>query len=79
MYESEFIWKPSGDLLNTIVTGQPATDRVLGTTTFDYLVAHSEEAAIVNAAMTSASSVQLSSILTVYDFSRFERIVDVGG
>jgi hypothetical protein len=79
MLGSEFIWKPWGDLLQTIVTGQPAVNRVLGATTFDYLAAHPDDAAIVNAAMTSASSMQLSDILAAYDFSRFERIVDVGG
>ena len=76
---ADFIWKPWGDLWQTIVTGQPAFDRVLGATPLEYLAAHPDAAAIAAAAMTSASSVQLSDILAAYDFSRFERIVDVGG
>jgi O-methyltransferase domain/Dimerisation domain len=76
---ADFIWKPWGDLWQTIVTGQPAFERMLGAPPFEYLVAHPEEAAIGAAAMTSASSVQVSDILAAYDFSRFERIVDVGG
>jgi O-methyltransferase domain len=44
-----------------------------------YLATHPDEAAIAAAAMTSASSVQLSDILAACDFSHFERIVDVGG
>ncbi len=50
-----------------------------GAPPFEYLAAHPDEAAIANAAMTSGSSVQVSDILAAYDFSRFERIVDVGG
>jgi hypothetical protein len=79
MLGSDFIWKPWGELWQTIVTGQPAVDRVLGATILEYLAAHPDEAAIANAAMTSVSSVQLSDILAAYDFSRFERIVDVSG
>jgi O-methyltransferase domain/Dimerisation domain len=79
MLGSDFIWKPWGDLWQTIVTGQPAFDRVLGATVFEYLATHPDDAEIGNAAMTSMSSVELSDILAAYDFSRFERIVDVGG
>jgi hypothetical protein len=79
MLGAEFIWKPWGNLWQTIVTGQPAVERALGAAAFDYLATHPDEAAIVNAGMTSVSSVQLSDILAAYDFSRFEQIVDVGG
>jgi len=79
MLGSDAIWKPWGDLLQTIGTGQSVVERALGATIFGYLSAHPYDAAIVNAAMTSASSVQLPDILAAYDFSRFERIVDVGG
>jgi O-methyltransferase domain len=79
MMGSDFMWRPWGDLRETIVTGQPAFDRVFGARGWDYLATHPDDAAIFNAAMTSLSSVQLSDILAAYDFSRFERIVDVGG
>jgi O-methyltransferase domain/Dimerisation domain len=78
MIGSEVQWRPRGDLWQTIVTGEPAFDRVHGATAWEYLAAH-PDAAIGNAAMTSLSSVELSDILAAYDFSRFERIVDVGG
>jgi hypothetical protein len=76
---SEFNWRPWGDLGRTIATGQPAFDRVHGAGIGDYLIAHPDHAEIVNAAMTSFSSVELAEILAAYDFSRFDRIVDVGG
>jgi SAM-dependent methyltransferase len=50
-----------------------------GTSQFEYLAAHPDDAAIFNAAMTFLSSVDLPQILATYDFSHFERIVDVGG
>jgi methylase of polypeptide subunit release factors len=72
------MWRPWGDLRETIVTEQPAFDRVFGARGWDYLAPHPDDAAIFNAAISSLSSVQLSDILAAYDFSRFERIVDVG-
>jgi SAM-dependent methyltransferase len=79
LFGSEFIWRPWGDLRVTIATGQPAFNLVFGTTFFDYLAAHPDDAANFNAAMTSGSLVELPQILAAYDFSHFERIVDVGG
>jgi hypothetical protein len=79
MWGAEFIWRAWGGLWQTIVTGQPAFDRVHGATLWEHLAAHPDDAAIFNTAMTSLSSVELSHILAAYDFSHFERIVDVGG
>ena len=72
-------WKPWADLHETIMSGQTAFDRVFGATFFDYLTAHADDAAIFNAGMTASSSQASSAFLTAYDFSRFERIVDIGG
>jgi SAM-dependent methyltransferase len=71
-------WKPWGDLYDTIRTGEVAFDRMHGTSFFDYLAKHPDDAAVFDAAM--SSFVQLiPGILAAYDFSRFERVVDVGG
>jgi SAM-dependent methyltransferase len=79
MFGSAFFWKPWGELCEAVLTGQPAFDRVYGVSLFDYLSTHSEDAAIFNDAMTSTSARDVSAILAAYDFSRFERIIDVGG
>jgi hypothetical protein len=79
LFGSRFIWEPFAELSTTIATGEPAFHRVFGASAFEYLAAHPEDAAIFNAAMTSVSSVELPSVITAYDFSEFERIVDVGG
>jgi SAM-dependent methyltransferase len=79
MHGSAFFWKPWGALCEAIVTGPPAFNRVFGASLFDYLSTHPEDAAIFNEAMTSISARDIPTILAAYDFSRFERVVDVGG
>jgi hypothetical protein len=76
---SDFCWRPYGALSETIRTGQPAFNHVFGTSFFEYLGTHPEDASAFDAAMTSLSSRDIAPILAAYDFSKFERIVDVGG
>ena len=71
-----WIWRPWGDLGHSVLTGEPAFNSVHGTSFFDYLSSHSDDAATFNAAMTA---LPVAEILAAYDFGRFERIVDVGG
>ena len=79
MYGSSTFWRSWGDLYQTILTGEPAFDRIYGESHYDYLRTHPDDAAIFNAAMSSGAPLALSAIPTAYDFSQFERIVDVGG
>jgi len=78
MLGAHFVWEPSGALEETVRTGQPSFERVYGAPFFDYLAGHSEDAAVFNAAMSSSPG-YLAAIVGAYDFSKFERIVDVGG
>jgi len=78
MLGAHFVWKPCGALEETVRTGQPSFERVYGAPFFEYLAGHSDDAAVFNAAM-SSSPEHLAAIAGAYDFSKFERIVDVGG
>jgi O-methyltransferase domain/Dimerisation domain len=78
MLGAHFVWKPSGALEETVRTGQPSFERVYGAPFFEYLAGHSDDAAVFNAAMSSSPD-YLAAIVGAYDFSKFERIVDVGG
>src|SRR2546422_2517504 len=78
MLGAPFIWKSWGELHETIITGRPAFERIFGLNLFDHLTKHPDDGAIFDAAMSSQSS-GLSDMLSAYDFSRFHRIVDVGG
>jgi hypothetical protein len=79
LFGSALLWKPFGELATTVATGQPAFNHVFGASFFEYLSAHPEDAAIFNDGMTSTSSIELPLIIAAYDFSAFNRIVDVGG
>jgi hypothetical protein len=78
MLGAPFIWRPCGELSETIRTGQTAFETVHQAPFFAYLADHPEDAAIFNAAMSSVPA-YIAAFVGAYDFSRFERIVDVGG
>ncbi len=79
MYGEPFWWRPWGDFHETVKNGQPAFNRVYGEGFFAYLAHEPIDAAIFNAGMTSATSVDVRAILAAYDFSDLDRIVDVAG
>ncbi len=79
MYAAPFLWGPWGALYDVVKTGGPAFDRFHGVPFFDYLGTHPDAATIFNAAMSSASNVDIPLVLDAYDFSPFKRIVDVAG
>jgi O-methyltransferase domain/Dimerisation domain len=72
-------WRCWGDLLESVRTGEPATQRVLGMSGFDFGAANPEFAKMHAAAMAATSVGVGSAICQAYDFSRFRRVVDVGG
>ncbi len=68
-----------GALAYSVTTGRTAFEHVYGATTFEYMTAHPELAAIYDEAM-SASAVELvRAVVAAVDFSPYERVVDVGG
>jgi SAM-dependent methyltransferase len=78
MLPSPLFWRPLGELYETVRTGRPAFDRVHGQRCFEHFAEHPDEAAMLKAAFTDPPDV-IASIARGYDFSRFGRIVDVGG
>ena len=74
-----FLWRPLGELEQSVRTGEPAFERIFGQSFFQYLGTHPQDAAVFNAAMTQGVAWTSPALLAAYDFSRFERLVDVGG
>jgi len=74
-----FLWRSWGELYETVLSGQPAVNRIYGGSFWAYLAAHPDDAAVFNAAMSAGSEMTVPWILEAYDFSRFDRVVDVGG
>ena len=79
MLRASFVWRSWGSLGETVMSGRPAFDQVHGKSLYDYLDGHPVDAAIFNAAMTAGSSMGIRALLTAYDFSRFQKIADIGG
>jgi O-methyltransferase domain len=70
------IW---GDLLHCVRTGEDAPHHLWGLDIWQYRADIPEEIASFNAAMAAVSRTAAPAIIAAYDFSKFGRIVDVGG
>ena len=66
-------------LLDTVRTGQPAFDSSFGMDYGTYLARNAEAARIFHERSRAGAARIIAAVLAVYDFSRFSRIVDVGG
>ncbi len=74
-----FLWCPLGELYKSVRTGEPAFQRIFGQRFFEYLADHPADAALFNTVMTQGIAWTTPALLAAYDFSGFERLVDVGG
>lgn len=75
----EPVWRPYGEILHTVRTGQPAFEHVHGQPVFDWLDTQDEVAEVFDAAMTSFTQHSVEDIVADFDFSRFGVIADLGG
>lgn len=72
-------WRPWGDLLHSIRSGESAVRFTCGVDAWTYRTQHPEERAVFDAAMTGNSRSEAQAVLEAYDFGRFGCVVDVGG
>jgi hypothetical protein len=72
-------WATFEELHHTIKTGLPAAEKALPGGFWEYLSKNTEAAGIFNAAMSAKAQAHVPMILAAYDFSRFQRIADIGG
>jgi hypothetical protein len=72
-------WRPWGDLLHSIRSGEGAARFTLGMDVWTYRSQHPEEGAAFDAAMTAHSRAEARTVVEAYEFSRFGCIVDIGG
>ncbi len=79
IYYGEETYQPWGSLLHSIKTGETAFNHVHKGGVFQYFAQHPESAAIFNQAMTEYSVEEVNAVINAYDFSKFDKIVDVGG
>jgi hypothetical protein len=72
-------WQAWGDILHSVKTGESAFEHVFGTGFFQHLDRHRDDARMFLEAMNCCASLYNEAIAAGYDFSRFAKIVDVGG
>jgi hypothetical protein len=68
-----------GELLYSVKAGEPAFERVFGKPRWEYLAQHPAAADVFNEAMTGLFGRVHAAVVKAYDFSRFHRVIDVGG
>ncbi|WP_214405415.1 methyltransferase [Pseudonocardia lacus] len=79
IYWGRYLWDEWAQLLHSVTTGRGGREVVTGAAHFEGLGDDPERAAVFNAAMADMTRLSSRSIVTGYDFSRFARVVDVGG
>jgi hypothetical protein len=72
-------WGSWGNLLHSIKSGESALRFTYGADAWTYRVQHPEQQAVFDSAMSGNSRSEAQAVLESYDFSRFDRVVDVGG
>lgn len=79
MYGEEWHRHAWSHLLYSVQTGKPAFPHLYGINLFDYLAQNEQATQIFSAAMTSIAGSLNPLIAKCYDFSAYQRLVDVGG
>jgi hypothetical protein len=72
-------WHAWGELLHSVTTGETAFIRANGSEVFPFYAEHPESKEPFDQAMTEFSESVSEAVTRVYDFSRFRKIVDIGG
>ncbi|MBZ4418606.1 methyltransferase [Myxococcus sp. RHST-1-4] len=72
-------WQAWGDLKTSLETGLPSVEKFMGTSFFNYMSTHPEDAAIFNGSMAAYQTLNAPAVVNAYDFSSAKRIMDVGG
>ena len=68
-----------GNLMHSVKTGEIAFDNFFGVDIWKYFQQNPEDAAVFNNSMSSMTAATNEAIISLYDFSNFGTVVDVGG
>lgn len=79
MFGLSLNWSAYGAMEHSIRTGRPAVEMTLPGGFWSHFAAHPEDSAVFNAAMAAKAIAQVAAIVPAYDFSKCERIGDIGG
>jgi len=79
MNGDEWRWKPWGDLLNCVTTGDTPFKRVFGMSQWEYLTRNVEAGTIFNKMMSASTVRTADAVIEAYDFSGVNRVIDLAG
>jgi cyclopropane fatty-acyl-phospholipid synthase-like methyltransferase len=79
MNGEEVFWKPWGDLLNCVKTGDKPFNRVFGMSFWEYLTRNAEAGTIFNKNMSANTEQSANAVVEAYDFSGVNRVIDLAG
>jgi ubiquinone/menaquinone biosynthesis C-methylase UbiE len=68
-----------GNLMQSVKTGEIAFDSYFGADIWKYFSQHPEDAAVFNDSMSGMTAAANEAIMSVYDFSPFKKVIDIGG
>ncbi|HJX91005.1 MAG TPA: methyltransferase [Pyrinomonadaceae bacterium] len=68
-----------GNLMHSVKTGEIAFDKFFGNDIWAYFRNNPEEATVFNNSMSGVTAALNESLRSLYDFSKFKTVVDVGG
>jgi hypothetical protein len=74
-----YTWRPWGELLQSVRTGLPSFEPVMGMPPFEYLARNPEAGNVFDDAMTNFSRMETPALVSAYDFFGITRLVDVAG
>ena len=69
----------SGEMIHSVKTGESTLGLFIKNNAFDHIGQSEELNDLYNKAMTNTSKMQIAAILSVFDFGKFNHIVDIGG
>lgn len=79
MIGSQWIWQAWNELLYSVQTGEVAHEKVQGMSSFEFFAQNEEAGRIFNRAMTGFTLMSAPAIVEAYDFSGFNKLVDIAG
>lgn len=79
MMGEEWLWKNWGELMHCVKTGETAHEKVHGIDSFKFFAENKEAGHVFNNAMTNLSELVVPAVVEAYDFSSFDKLVDIAG
>lgn len=73
------LWEEWTDLINSVRTGEESLPQRRGMGTFEFFMANPEYAGVFFQGFRALSASETGPVLAAYDFSKFDKIVDLGG